>query len=343
MPDVSNRPRDSKNAQPSTNGRRYLGSMAAFLRHLFVSRDGYDEARQIAFQHFVLDFHEVPLPPSDPEKALYERVAAVIRTTHDFSLTWEQLFDYEATLLRLIPETSLRRRIWRLREEFQRLATAELYDSYMKSNPPSPDSGPIEQVRADAAFVMEEIQRLRIGRVRMEGIRAWLTVVTLLLAALSITAGAFVWGVKDPKANEPPTLAFAFKVPAAVAVAGIAGSFFSLMGRLYSIPVKGDLIDRSPSRSRKFLWLISPFLSATQGAVAALTLFFLLRAGIQGQLAIFPQWSDPKLPLWEGPGLPADQAKIVIWAFIAGFSERLVPDMLTQLADKASARQTPKA
>src|SRR5205823_1654654 len=89
MPDVSNRPRDSKNAQPSTNGRRYLGSMAAFLRHLLVSRDGYDEARQIAFQHFVLDFHEVPLPSSDPEKALYERVAAVIRTTHDFSLTWE--------------------------------------------------------------------------------------------------------------------------------------------------------------------------------------------------------------------------------------------------------------
>src|SRR5258706_5241996 len=170
----------------------------------------------------------------------------------------------------------------------------------MKSNPPSADSGPIEQVRADAAFIMEEIQRLRVGRVRMEVVRGWLTVVTIVLAAVSMTVGALVWSVKDPKNGELPTLGFAFKVPAAVAVAGIAGSFFSLMGRLYSIPVKGDLIDRSPSRSRKFLWLISPFLSATQGAVAALTLFFLLRAGMQGQLTIFPQWSDPKVPLWQG-------------------------------------------
>lgn len=38
-----------------------------------------------------------------------------------------------------------------------------------------------------------------------------------------------------------------------------------------------------------------------------------------------------------GPVATADYAKLLVWAFIAGFAERLVPDTLTRFAERRTA------
>jgi hypothetical protein len=66
------------------------------------------------------------------------------------------------------------------------------------------------------------------------------------------------------------------------------------------------------------------------GAVGAMALFFLMRGGLVGG-EMFPAFAADKQ--WA-----PEYAKLVLWSFLAGFSERLVPDLL----EKTEARSKEK-
>ncbi len=42
------------------------------------------------------------------------------------------------------------------------------------------------------------------------------------------------------------------------------------------------------------------------------------------------------------PASPLDAAKALLWAFVAGFSEKLIPNILDQLAKRAQSGETPE-
>jgi hypothetical protein len=143
---------------------------------------------------------------------------------------------------------------------------------------------------------------------------------------------------------EPPLLIL-------VMLAGTLGAFFSALTRLYnvdqlSIALISPTVSELEGRYLLMYSLVPPII----GAIASVVLYIAFVGGIIGG-GIFPELAcKPDTASCEslidvmrnyGPKSAQDYGKVLIWGFIAGFSERLVPDMLQTLVTK-SEKDDPK-
>ncbi|WP_305908612.1 hypothetical protein Q9L42_009825 [Methylomarinum sp. Ch1-1] len=142
------------------------------------------------------------------------------------------------------------------------------------------------------------------------------------------------YGQEAGKRHELPILPF-------VTLCGALGAFFSALMRIYALenlPAALFHADLKGLRN-KYLFMYS-LIPPITGMIGAVVLYIIIAAGlIEGDL--FPHFH---CSLGEGEcdsfsGLMAyapmhakDYAKALVWGFTAGFSERLVPDTLGQLA-----------
>ena len=125
---------------------------------------------------------------------------------------------------------------------------------------------------------------------------------------------------------------------------GIAGAGFSVLSRLYGLRWSPRVtVQIEDMQALKKGLVINCFLSVAEGAVAAGGIYLLFTSGLlKGDL--FPEFdmsgnSDPsifKQFFATHPKSTTDVAKLLAWAFIAGFTERLVPDKLNRLAGETS-------
>jgi hypothetical protein len=155
---------------------------------------------------------------------------------------------------------------------------------------------------------------------------------------------------------------FQFTTVGVVAGAGFVGGLMSLLQRVQSVPAQGDSLFSLASIAHGWRGV---FLAHISGAVFAFLLFVMF-AGELVQGSIFPklksvsnppvsQTGSPSAPTQEPTPTPAPSptpgdpisltqfliatnpvdavsyALLVIWFFIAGFAERLVPDTLSKL------------
>jgi hypothetical protein len=130
----------------------------------------------------------------------------------------------------------------------------------------------------------------------------------------------------------------------AVIVAGAAGGFVSSLRRLYSFQ---DIFPRHEYvqlfRRMNFYVVAYSFVPAVVGMIGAVMIYLVFAAGIlKGDL--FPEFhcaadkctSFHDFVAFWSPKDSAAFAKAIVWGFIAGFSERFVPDILNRLASKDS-------
>jgi hypothetical protein len=142
--------------------------------------------------------------------------------------------------------------------------------------------------------------------------------------------------------------------------AGALGAFFSSLMRLYDFAdLPKALIEPGLGRLPSGYLLIYSLVPSVVGAIAATVLYITFAAGLL-EGALFPKFACKfvdqagKALAPEachtfgttisdfGPQSAADYAKALIWAFIAGFAERLVPDALQSFASKVeTAEQAP--
>ncbi len=147
--------------------------------------------------------------------------------------------------------------------------------------------------------------------------------------------------------NDPPLMVV-------LVFAGALGAFFSALIRLYQFAeLPKALVDPSLYQLRSGYLMIYSLVPPVVGAIAAIVLYITFAAGLL-QGALFPKFACKLLdeannfkPEAEcntfghtiadfGPALATDYAKALVWAFIAGFAERLVPDALKSFAAKAA-------
>lgn len=131
-----------------------------------------------------------------------------------------------------------------------------------------------------------------------------------------------------------------------VVAAGALGGFISALRRLYIFqrvfPV--DFFKRW--HRANFYLVIYSLIPSVVGAIAAVTLYLIFAAELM-KGGLFPSFhlssQDPRSDAFENfvwnwqPVGPGDYAKALVWSFVAGFSERFVPDLLTKLSAKDGA------
>jgi hypothetical protein len=135
-------------------------------------------------------------------------------------------------------------------------------------------------------------------------------------------------------------------------MAGTLGAFFSALLRFYEMKNLATILYEDGllfKGSSLFIYTLTP---ALIGSIAGAILYLIFQANlVQG--TPFPAIecvAADKCPSLGalldnyGPKEPADFAKAILWGFIAGFAERLAPDLLENFAQSdALKKASPKA
>lgn len=223
-----------------------------------------------------------------------------------------------------------------------------------------------EVLRADIRYLLSQFYLYYSMMPLREGLREELTrrarALTLIFIAIFVSLLLLiqVWPWRDQ------TQGRFLGTILVVIFAGILGGFVSMLQRIQSAPNEGDALYNLAALSHGWKGIS---LSPLYGAIFAMLLYVLFTANIlQGD--VFPRIASqqeagaakekggepaaegkaapPPAPERTSPGLPFAQtyptdmkayALLVIWCFIAGFAERLVPDTLNRLVAKNQSIQ----
>jgi len=299
-----------------------------------LDREFQDSYRNILFGQY----RSLNNPVDDP-KAKAEAESVINKEGEKKEITWEDLYRLELAIIKLEPVDLLRRRTWILRQEYKEVASAEEIKDYYASNPPDPEKhedAPL--LRADCIRLQEELSWRYIVVWVLEEFRSKLTRRVLLwtgvflLFALAFASPAIIAQIGG--------LWLSVNLPflVLIVVPGVIGGLVSTLRRIQTVRLDGnaDLALTQLDQGNAGV-ILSPFL----GGVFAFLLFCLFAGSfLTGSLL-------PKVGLenlW-GAGSQeldfAEIAKLVIWSFIAGFSERFVPDRLEKLGQDIGQSSAP--
>jgi hypothetical protein len=198
--------------------------------------------------------------------------------------------------------------------------------------PPKSPQQPTEGVRrAEAAYLTVQLHRFYVLNRRFESTRQRmiLQMFSVLLFALLVT---YFLSVRHRGASNPTLLTM-------VIVAGGFGGFTSCLQRVYTLNRGGDPISATQALLASRASMLA---SSILGMIFAIALHLCFMGGLlKGDS--FPDLHLYGMPtqttfstfFWavvEAP--PSSFAKVLVWAFIAGFAERFVPDLLDSFVAK---------
>jgi hypothetical protein len=203
-----------------------------------------------------------------------------------------------------------------------------------------PDAGSEPTGNETVAAPRETSQRLDL-KVYEEMLASLFVATLILLAALlALTLPFFIYyylGDHSKTAHDPPLLPI-------IAIAGAIGAFFSVLMRLYNLESLPKAIVAADLKGLQHIRYIYSLVPGVVGAIAALALHmlfasellrselfpaFVCKAGVDRCdtfAMVIGEWSPKQAP---------DYAKSIVWGFIGGFAERLVPDTLQILGQSA--------
>jgi len=316
----------------SANGRHSLRTYWKSFLSLFPGRQRSEKLDRLISQYRMLP---LDAKASDANRAAMELIEAIRLQTEQRHPSWSDLNAVERALLTMQSGEDLRRVGWTLRAEFQRAtnvvaADQVLLKAYHDSKPPEPDSLDETRLKADLLCLQEQLHELYATRrvqIRARNLIAAWTVVLFAVAIVITLQLDKILKVED-------TIVFdVFGV-------GMLGGLFSTLLRVQKFKLGGI---REASALNEAGNQISVILAPAIGGAGAVVLFVVLAAGLL-KGSFFPDL--PEIPFGKGAdGLEdlfqlqvassTEAAKLYLLCFLAGFSERLVPDVMSRLSAMA--------
>jgi hypothetical protein len=277
-----------------------------------------------------LEAEYLALCPSDYQ-IQHEHELAELRARSAVDSSWEANHRLEHLIINGLPGSMLQPRIQLERDRLQSLLGAADAASVLVHFESSAAGDP-ERDRSVALGLLCEVQRTRLVQSEFTRLRNQLTVVLLIAGA---AFGSFI-------GNQLSGTEFRYLPPAAYAVlAGLMGGYFSVLLRLGALRWSREYNANYHQVDRLFVNLVPALaLAMFEGGVAALILYTVFLSGVV-EGSMFPHfvpaesggaWTLTSTWLWMAPSDSYGVAKLIVWATLAGFSERLVPDLLTSLA-----------
>lgn len=306
------------------------------------------------FNQLIAEFKTIPDPPRNPKAAALAQEISEKAKNGNNQITVNDLDSLEYAVLILTPIDRLRREAWSKRDRFRRVAGPQMFERYCQAKMPNAETADEASLRADLEQVVSETHRIRnlepaIARRRTKvaydvgKITLWIVGISLVIYLANLYAPSEWRPAFTP--NSGPGLLGMLVLSA---LFGALGGFVSLMRRIYGATapntagINPGLINIQELDSGVFSLLLSP----VYGAVFAILLSFLFMSGIlQGSL--FPAFENANgasshfTLLSVKPSSLSGLFSLMVWSFIAGFAETLVPDMLNRLI--AQARTTAEA
>lgn len=316
---------------PLHYGNNHLSETLPFVRD--KAKLEYRNRLEVEY-HSLLENHQEVFKPS-------EKVVSVLETPSR-QLTWAKLFYAERVIFHNTPEAVLRAKRAGLIADYVRIAPPEELELARSSGSleANPDD---EKIRISTVELLSRLQHLRSIGIRRETIK---NAVSLVVAIFGAALFASIWWYVSTAKTSDDVSVFQ-----AIVICGCLGGFISAQTRIQAIPEA-----RVPRLNDLSILRLSGGITfaIVSGAIGAVFLYILLLCGaVKGD--IFPhialnsaepeefttlrKFIEHSIPQGE-----SDMAKLLLWSFIAGFSERLVPDQVFFLGAglTAAGKSSPK-
>ena len=223
-------------------------------------------------------------------------------------------------------------------DELVRLSLPLLRAKFLEAVGQPPPSAPAgtdiapASIKEEAMYLTGEIHRSHVLNRYFEYRRGRMVQLMILVALILVAlwpAVSHVTGIEG--------------APGIMLVAGIFGGVTSSLQRVYTMNRAADVVASIQSLAASTTSILAaPFL----GAIFAIVFWFLVLGKLVGgdafpKLTISGAGADGKSILFRDflygkteAGV-SDYAKLILWGFLAGFAERLIPDVLNSISAKA--------
>lgn len=332
------------------------------------------EYGKLLFDHLCAEYSKGISHLTDPEER--EEIERIKKQRAQDDLAWKDIYCFEQLMLRHAGLDELKRKIKTLRSQFRNIAGAKDYDVYLAAKPPDLETETnLGRLQQDSQFLLNEFYlRYSLMSAREHMRNNLLKIAALMAVVAIITGGVFTYVNFNPMLSDKLGWGYGVTTLAVVMFVGIVGALISMQQRIQSAASEGDPIYiYSMLTHGRF----GVFLSPISGAVFSVALYMMFTGGLLSgkifptiatveppaktspapQSSITATTTESPLPTSTpmpkstsaepiflnrflkdtGPATGIDYALLVIWAFIAGFAERFVPDALNRLVARSDS------
>lgn len=278
-------------------------------------------------------FETLREPADEARKSAFENARRIAGSPRD-QLAWSDLVQLDLSIVQVLDFFDLRLRIAELRSRLDGLVAPLPLELAAKLDTVKEEQMPA--LRAEAQILVTRVWHMRMARDARDRYVGELrrTVFWWMLGIVAV----FI-AISLPSAMTDRV------VPLFVVIigAGMLGALISFLRRLQGVVASPPNPDQSSDLSALANEKRAVMISLLVGAVFAIMLYVAFVGGILLiSQELTPRFNPPKggetgatfldLVNKQGPKDAADYARVVLWSFIAGLFEQLVPDMLDRFA-----------
>jgi hypothetical protein len=307
--------------------------MALAISDYDVSADAPLSRSGRAYLLIAIDqYRNFPSLTLDPTAAAAAAKIVDAAEATDGNLIWNDLFHFEQFLIRLAPPEQITAWAFDIRERCKNVIGADAYAARFKPIESDLKNGYTAALRVELLVLEETRHRAYVRFAGQERAREQFSTRVQLWATIALVVLAAATGLGIIGGTYPTALM--------IVLAGAIGALFSLLQRVQKVPAEADGIKNlvAIEAARRDM-----FIAPLSGMIGALVLYMLF-AGAFVTGALFPTiatGADSKTGyrmidflVHTGPADALAAAKLILWSFLAGFSERLVPDAIDRVAGK---------